>query len=73
MKLSEKERKAVALLRKLHERQRDRLLARMEREVIANRIAMRIGGLRKLKIPADTKVEKAFGTVPAWKRTKPRR
>lgn len=67
MKLSEKERKAVALLRKLHQRQRDELLGRMERQVIANRVAIRVGKLRQLKIPADSKIAKAFGKAPIWR------
>lgn len=65
MKLSEKERKAVAMLRQLHAQQREDVLADMERRVIANRIAnrvsMRIGQLTKLDIPANRKVAKHYG------------
>lgn len=67
MKLSDKERTAVAMMRLLDTRQREELLAGMELQVIANRVAMRLGKIRKLKIPADLKVVKAYGSAPAWK------
>lgn len=64
MKLSERQRKALAMMRLLHVHQQEELLADMERQVIANRVSIRVGKLRKLKIPADRKIEKAFGAAP---------
>lgn len=65
MKLSDKERKAVAMLRQLHAHQQEELLATIERHVIANRISIRVGKLRKLKPPTNQKVAKAFGNTPS--------
>lgn len=78
MKLSDKERKAVAMMRLLHSVQREDLLALMERQVVANRIAnrvtMRVGQLSRLKITANQKVAKAFGKAPRpATRRKPKR
>lgn len=67
MKLSDQERKALAMIRQLHSRQREKLIGQLESQVIANRVSRRVGQLRKLKIPEDRKVEKAFGGVPRWK------
>lgn len=68
MKLTDTQRRALAMLRLLHIHQQQDLLAEMERQVVANRIANRLtmsaGKLRKLKIPADTKVARAFGAAP---------
>lgn len=65
VKLSNTERKAVTMLRLLQIPQREELLAQMERQVIANRISVRVGGLRKLRIPSDKKIERAYGTPPS--------
>lgn len=70
MKLTAKERKFVEMMRELDEPQRRRLLGDLSRGVLANRITMIVGDLRKLKIPPDTKVAKAFGTPGRWKRRK---
>lgn len=67
MKLTAKERKAIELLRQLDVRQRDELLARIERELAANKITARVGKVRRLRIIEDKKVVKAFGTAPLWK------
>lgn len=58
MKLSDKERKAITMLRQLQAGQRDELLAQMERAVIANRVSIRVGRLRRLKITPNKKVLK---------------
>lgn len=70
MKLTAKERKALELLRQLDTRQRDEVLARMQREIAANQITARVGKLRRLKVVEDKKVIKAFGTAPIWKSKK---
>lgn len=67
MKLKPKEQKALELLRQLDARQRDHLLGVMQRQVLANQITARVGGLRKLKIPHDREIEAAFGPAPRWK------
>lgn len=67
MKLTEVERKALALIRRLDERQREKILARMQREVLANQLVKKALGLRKLKIASDRNVERAFGAVPTWR------
>jgi len=67
MKLTEHEKEAVALLRKLDERQREKLLARMQREVLANSLITRVGKLSKLEITSDRKIERAYGVVPTWR------
>ena len=70
MKLSDNERKTVAMLRLLDISQREQLLADMERQVIANNVSVRVGKLRKLRIPADKRIEEAFGSVVHFRRTK---
>lgn len=66
-KLTEDERRALTLLRQLHERQREKLLARMEREVMANNVVKKVAKVRDLDLAADRRVERAFGSVPTWK------
>jgi hypothetical protein len=74
VKLKENERKAVAMLRLMDGLQRKELTDKMEAQVIANRVSMRIGGIRKLRIPVDLKIEDAFGEAPHVKprKRKPR-
>lgn len=64
MKLTAKERQAINLLRKLDVKQRDLLLADIQRHVLANKITLRVGKLRRLKIPEDREVAGAFGPAP---------
>lgn len=66
MKLTAKEKTALTLFRELHARQRDKLLAQMERQVLANQITERVSGT-KLDIVDDKKIEKSYGTAPKWK------
>lgn len=67
MKLTAREKKAVEMLRKLDASQRDEVLERMRRDLLANRITMRAGGMRRLKIKENKRIERAFGTAPNWK------
>jgi hypothetical protein len=53
--------------RALDIRQRDEILARMRRQVMANRITARVGKIRTLRVVDDKKIIKAFGTAPSWK------
>lgn len=63
-KLTAKERQAISLLRKLDVRQRDKVLEDIERHVLANKITLKVGKLRRLKIPDDRAVAGAFGSTP---------
>ncbi|HJT63109.1 MAG TPA: hypothetical protein VJ797_15675 [Burkholderiales bacterium] len=65
MKLTDREKRELDLLRALDTKQRDKLLEQMERQVLANRITERVAG-RKLRIVDDKKIERAFG-APRWK------
>lgn len=67
MKLTNKEKQTIGKLRKLDVVQRDRLLARIERTLIANQIAERTGKIKRLKPAADHRVIRAYGHVPSWK------
>lgn len=73
MKLTETERRALSLLRQLHERQREKILSRMQREVIANKLVKRISGSRNLEIAGDRDIERAFGAAPTWKAARQRK
>lgn len=64
MKLTAKERLAISLLRKLDTQQRDNALADIGRQVLANKITLRVGKLRRLKTAEDRVIEGAFGSVP---------
>lgn len=64
MKLSNKEKQALNMLRHLNAQQRDSLLAKIERAYLANRIAERAGNLRRVKPVPDHKIVKAFGAAP---------
>lgn len=66
MKLTLKEKATIAMFRELHAKQRDALLAQLERQILANGITERVTG-QKLAIADDAKVEKAFGPPPRWK------
>lgn len=66
MKLTNKEKEALSMLRKLDAPQRDRILAGIERTLIANRISERAGKLKKVKPVADHKIVRAYG-MPNWK------
>lgn len=61
MKLTTKERNVVAMLRELDARQQKDILGQMGRAVLANRISLKVGKLRRLKIPADSKIVRAYG------------
>lgn len=67
MKLTAKERKAIDLLRRLDGPQREEMLNRMSRQVLANEIVVRAARVRQLKVAPDRKVEQAFGSVPIWR------
>lgn len=68
MKLSNKQRDALNKLWRLDAPQRDRILARVERTLMANQITARVGKLRKVSPVLDHKITKAYGKVPTWKR-----
>lgn len=61
VKLTNKEKEALSMLRKLDAPQRDRILAGIERTLIANRISERAGKLKKVKPVEDYKITRAFG------------
>lgn len=67
MKLTAKQREAIDKLWKLDVQQRDRILDRVERTLMANQITQRVGKLRKVHPAHDHKVAKAYGRVPSWK------
>lgn len=67
MKLTNKEKQTIGKLRKLDVIQRDRLLARIDRTLLANQISERTGKVKRLKPAADHQVIRAFGHVPGWK------
>ena len=73
MKLKRDELDALSLLRQLDERQREKILDRMRREVLANEVVMKAAGLRKLQVVADKKIERAFGPAPIWRSGKKRK
>lgn len=72
MKLTAKEREALAMLRELDAQQRNALLAKIRRAALANRIVVRAGrsagALRQVRTVQDHKIVKAFGTLPARSR-----
>lgn len=61
MKLTEKEKRAVIILRQLDAQQREHILGHIQRQFMANRLMQRIAKLRRLRTVEDRKVEKAFG------------
>lgn len=65
--MTAKQRAAIDKLWKLDAQQRDRILAHIERALMANQITQRVGKLRKVTPPQDHKVAKAFGGVSSWK------
>lgn len=71
MKLTAKERDTIEMFRQLDSRQREELLGTMQRQLLANRITVRVGGLRKMKIVDNGTIEKHYG-LPHW-RTKKRK
>lgn len=67
MRLTPTERETVEMLRKLDDQQRSEVVRELRAQVEANKvIAQRLRG-RRLKIPADKKIEKAFGAAPIWR------
>lgn len=66
MKLTPKERDALEMLRQLDSRQRDEMLGEMQRQLLANRITTRVGGMRRLKIVDNSQIEKHYG-APTWR------
>ena len=71
MRLTAKEREALAMLRELDAQQRNRLLAAIRRAAMANRIIIRAGrqagALQRIRPAPDYKIVRAFGTVPKKK------
>lgn len=76
MKLTAKEREALAMLRSLDAQQRDALLSEIRRVSLANQIVTnvgrRTGALKRVKTTPDHKIVKAFGTLPTWRQRRPR-
>lgn len=61
MKLTERELETLAMLRRLPARQRNALVARVKRQLEANRLVQEISGLRSLTLVDDRAIERAFG------------
>lgn len=72
MKLTQRERVAIAMLRELDAEQRNKLLSDIKRAALANRIIVkagrRAGALKRIRPTPDHRIMRAFGTVPAWRR-----
>lgn len=68
MKLTEKEREALSMLRALDGQQRDELLAQIRRASLANnivsKVARKAGALKRIRTAPDYRIVKAFGTLP---------
>lgn len=68
MKLSQRERKAVELLRQLDDAQREEVLGQIRRRLIASRIVTRAikrtGNLRLVRPPVNARIEHTFGFPP---------
>lgn len=67
MKLTAKEKRAVAILRRLDSGQRDHFIRAMRAAAQANEVIMRAGAIKRLQPIAESYREKAFGVPPAWK------
>lgn len=67
MKLTNKQQDAVRKLWQLDVPQRDRILAEVERTLMANEIALRTGKLKRVRPVGDHRIVKAYGHVPPWK------
>lgn len=67
MKLTNKERAALAELRELDAQQRDKLLADIHSTALANRITGKAGRIKRVRTAEDHRVVKAFGLVPRWR------
>lgn len=64
MKLTAKERDALANLRALDVQQRDKLLGDIQRAALATRVIAKAGKLKRVRSVPDHKIVKAFGTLP---------
>lgn len=75
MKLTDRERRALTMLRNLDAQQRANILATIERAAIANEIVTRAGrragALKRVRTTPDHKIVKAFGAIPALARRRP--
>ena len=71
MKLTDKERLAVSMLRALDAQQRNKLLSDIRRAALANQAIMKAGrkagALKKISPVANHRIVKAFGTLPNWR------
>lgn len=71
MKLTDREKMAIAMLRALDSEQRNKLLADIKRVALANKIitqaGRKAGALKRVRSTPDHKVVGAFGTLPTWR------
>ena len=58
---------AIDLLRQLHSRQREKLLARMRRDILANKIVAKAADVTEVDFVDDRSITKSFGVVPTWR------